>query len=89
VIVSNLLVLEFGRANPEYTSSIPDFLSAGNNVEKLKKWKAVERCMEERREKEQFGFAEISQSWVDLLSHALLDTNVSYSCFFTSTILTD
>ena len=77
MIVSNLLVLEFGRANPEYTSSIPSFLSAGNTIEKLKKWKAVERCMEERREEADLGFAEITRSWVDLLSHALLDTNVS------------
>jgi hypothetical protein len=77
VIVTNLLVLEFGRANPEYTSSIPDFLSTGNNIEKLKKWKAVERCLEEGRKEKKNYFTDITRNWVNLLSHALLDTNVS------------
>lgn len=79
MIVSDLLVSEFGRAIPEYTSSVPGFLSTGNNVEKLNKWKVVERCIEERlKEDEPWGhFKPIMEGWVNLLYHTLLDTNVS------------
>jgi hypothetical protein len=74
VIVSNLLVLNFG--SPSSPSSFLDFLFAGNNVENLKKWKAVERCMEDQCEENDFG-TDITEQWLNLLSHALLDTNVS------------
>jgi hypothetical protein len=80
VIVSDFLVLYFG--SPSSPSSFLDVLFEGNNVEKLKKWKAVEHCMEERwkEEPEEADFAvfvKIIESWVNLLSHALLDINVS------------
>jgi hypothetical protein len=38
----------------------------------------VERCMEDRRkENESFG-PDITEQWLNLLSQALLDTNVSF-----------
>jgi hypothetical protein len=67
--------MNFGSSS-SYNSFL-DFLFTGNNVEKLKKWKAVERCMEDRRKEKINYVTEVTQSWVDLLSHALLDTNVS------------
>jgi hypothetical protein len=75
VIVSNLLVQYFG--SPSSPSSFLNFLFTGSNVEKLKKWKAVERCMEKRWKEEDLTFRGVTRLWVDLLSHALLDTNVS------------
>ncbi|KAJ2918257.1 hypothetical protein MD484_g2165, partial [Candolleomyces efflorescens] len=76
LIVSNLLVLHFGRLSSP--SSFLNALFTGNNVEKLKKWKAVERCLEDRSKENDVGFtSEITYQWLNLLSHALLDTNLS------------
>jgi hypothetical protein len=83
IIVCQLLFLEFNTGPPE-SSCILHLLSTGSNSEKIKRWEKVDNLVnewwEELADKVKVSPAPLKtlvEDWLALLSHALMDPNVS------------
>ncbi|KAJ2922519.1 hypothetical protein H1R20_g14591, partial [Candolleomyces eurysporus] len=70
-----LLLQGFGRRIPEF-SCLPQLLSMGSNIERIKRWKKLDNHIEEQFEgysRFKPFFKRVIDRWLFLLSHTLLD----------------